>query len=248
MIPGNTSSQGKYADPPTSIVATAGNAQASIAFTLPVYDGKGDATYVVTASPGGATASGSSSPIVVTGLTNGTAYTFTVTTLTGYGVTAVSGSSNSATPVAPGPPPPPPPPPCSCTTPGPNGPPCAFVGYTCDPSVPTLSYEYYDCGCSQTCPGTGGYNQAYRDGVCGYVAPAPPPALPGCSCCVGTTAFEAECYGPGLSNYRYRYGVSYDGSCGASGGSGTGCSGACTGCSCPAFTDWGAWQYPGYGC
>jgi hypothetical protein len=29
---------------------------------------------------------------------------------------------------------------------------------------------YYDCGCSQTCPGTGGYNQGLRDGYCGYVA------------------------------------------------------------------------------
>jgi len=238
VIPGNTSGQGKYADPPTSIVATAGNAQVSVAFTLPVYDGKGDATYVATASPGGATASGSSSPIVVTGLTNGTAYTFTVTTLTGYGVSAVSGSSNSSTPVAPGPPPPPPPPPCSCASePWPNN--CSYVGYTC---VGTVSYEYYDCGCSQTCPGTGGYNGAYRDGVCGYTAP---PALPGCVCCVGTAAYEEECLPGGL---RYRTGVTYDGSCGASGSSGTSCSGACSGCSCPAFTDWNDWVYTGFGC
>jgi hypothetical protein len=98
---GNDASSGKYVDPPTSISATAGNAQATISFTLPTYDGKGVATYVATSSPGGLTGSGSSSPITVTGLTNGTAYTFTVTTLSGYGVSAVSVASNSATPVAP---------------------------------------------------------------------------------------------------------------------------------------------------
>ncbi len=170
MIPGNTSSQGKYADQPTSVSATAGNAQATVSFTLPTYDGKGDATYVATSSPGDFTASGSSSPITVTGLSNGTAYTFTVTTVTGYGVSAISSSSGSVTPVAPGPPPPPPPPPCSCASPAPGA--CSFVGYTCDG---TYRYEYYDCGCAQTCPGTGGYNGAQVNGACGYTAP---PACP----------------------------------------------------------------------
>lgn len=101
VIPGNTSSQGKYVDSPTSVSATAGNGEATITFTLPTYDGKGTATYLVTANPGGATASGSSSPITVTGLSNGTAYTFTTTTVSGYGVNSVSASSNSVTPVAP---------------------------------------------------------------------------------------------------------------------------------------------------
>jgi hypothetical protein len=167
VIPGNTSSQGKYADQPSSVSATAGNAQATVSFTLPAYDGKGVATYVATSSPGGITGSGSSSPITVTGLTNGTAYTFTVTTVTGYGVSATSGSSNSVTPVVPGPPPPPPPPPCSCASqPWPNN--CSFVGYTCDGQ---MRYDYYDCGCSQTCPGTGGYNGQYVNGYCGYSDP-----------------------------------------------------------------------------
>lgn len=103
MIPGNTSSQGKYVDPPTSVSASAGNAQATVTFTLPVYDGKGTATYVATASPGGATASGSSSPLVVTGLSNGTSYTFTVSTISGYGVSAASAASAAVTPTAPAP-------------------------------------------------------------------------------------------------------------------------------------------------
>ena len=48
----------------------------------------------------------------------------------------------------------------------------AGYGWTCDG---TMSYEYWTCGCTAgACPAEGGYNGAYRDGVCGYVAPAPP--------------------------------------------------------------------------
>ena len=103
MIPGNTSSQGKYVDPPTSVSASAGNGQATVSFTLPAYDGKQVATYVATSSPGGITGSGAGSPITVTGLSNGTTYTFTVSTISGYGVSATSAASNAATPTAPPP-------------------------------------------------------------------------------------------------------------------------------------------------
>jgi hypothetical protein len=53
--------------------------------------------YTVTSSPGGITATGSSSPITVSGLSTGTAYTFTVTATNANGSTA-SSASNSITP------------------------------------------------------------------------------------------------------------------------------------------------------
>jgi hypothetical protein len=84
---------------PTNVVATAGNGQASISFTAG-YTGGGTVTYTATSTPSGITATSASSPITVTGLTNGTAYTFTVrgTNTLGY-TSAESSSSNSVTPL-----------------------------------------------------------------------------------------------------------------------------------------------------
>ncbi len=84
---------------PTIGTATAGNAQASVAFTAPASDGGSPITgYTVTSNPGGLTGSGTGSPITVTGLTNGTAYTFTVTATNAVGTSAPSAASNSVTP------------------------------------------------------------------------------------------------------------------------------------------------------
>jgi uncharacterized protein (TIGR02145 family) len=84
---------------PTIGTATAGNAQASVTFTAPVSDGSSAITgYTVTSSPGGLTAPGSASPITITGLTNGTAYTFTVTATNAIGTSLASSASNSVTP------------------------------------------------------------------------------------------------------------------------------------------------------
>jgi uncharacterized protein (TIGR02145 family) len=81
-------------DPPTNPVATAGIAQASVAFTPPAFDGGSAITgYTVTSSPGSFTATGASSPLVVTGLTDGTAYTFTVVATNAAGNSVASTAS-----------------------------------------------------------------------------------------------------------------------------------------------------------
>ncbi len=88
-------------DPPSDVVATAGDGQASVAFTPPGTDnGAAVTSYTVTASPGGATASSTGSPITVTGLTDGTSYSFTVTSTNAAGPGPASIGSNSVTPAA----------------------------------------------------------------------------------------------------------------------------------------------------
>ncbi|WP_321384925.1 putative Ig domain-containing protein [Rhizobium sp.] len=88
-------------DAPTIGTATAGNGQATVSFTAPASDGGAAIShYTVTASPGGATATGTTSPITVTGLTNGTAYTFTVTATNSVETGDPSSASNSVTPTA----------------------------------------------------------------------------------------------------------------------------------------------------
>jgi uncharacterized protein (TIGR02145 family) len=89
-------------DPPTAVVATAGNASASVAFVAPTNNGGSAITgYAVTSSPGGITATGATSPINVTGLTNGTSYTFTVVATNAIGNSSPSTSSSAVTPSAP---------------------------------------------------------------------------------------------------------------------------------------------------
>jgi chitodextrinase len=88
---------------PQNVSATAGDAQATVMFTPPADNG-GSAIvqYEVKAWTGGTvvkSVNGTSSPIVVTGLTNGTAYTFTVTAKNADGAT--SAASAPSAPVTP---------------------------------------------------------------------------------------------------------------------------------------------------
>jgi hypothetical protein len=92
---------GAVSGAPTNVAGVAGNQQVTLSFTAPSYLGGSAITqYTATASPGGATAvsSGGSPSIIVTGLTNGTAYTFTVKATNGTGTSAASTASAAVTP------------------------------------------------------------------------------------------------------------------------------------------------------
>lgn len=94
----------KVANAPTIGTAADSKTDGSVkvAFTAPSCVGGGAITsYTAVANCGSKFGSGSSSPITVTGLTNCTAYTFTVYATNAYGPSAYSASSNSVTPTKP---------------------------------------------------------------------------------------------------------------------------------------------------
>ena len=87
---------------PVIVTVTAGDGRAEVHFAPPPDDGGSDIErYVVTAMPGEIVETGVASPILVAGLTNGTAYTFTVTAVNAAGPGAASHGAQ-ATPAAPG--------------------------------------------------------------------------------------------------------------------------------------------------
>lgn len=89
---------------PTGVSATAGDTQATVSFTAPTFLGvpPGITQYRVTSDPGAITETGSASPITVTGLTNGTSYTFSVQATNGvqFGPAGTSGGVTPAVPRA----------------------------------------------------------------------------------------------------------------------------------------------------
>ncbi len=82
---------------PTNVIATAGNAQVSVAFSFPNANGSPITSYTAQCT-GSATFTGPSSPIVVTGLANGTPVTCTVFATNGVGNGTASAPSNTVTP------------------------------------------------------------------------------------------------------------------------------------------------------
>ena len=87
---------------PTIGTATRSASQSiQITFTGPAnIGGSAITTYTATSNTGGFTGTSASSPVTVTGLTNGTAYTFTVTATNSFGTGPASSASNPATPYA----------------------------------------------------------------------------------------------------------------------------------------------------
>ena len=88
-------------DAPTNARALPGNAQATVSFTAPTNDGGSAITsYTVTSTPDGITATGSSSPITITGLTNETSYIFYVFATNSIGNSASGAPSSSVIPTS----------------------------------------------------------------------------------------------------------------------------------------------------
>jgi hypothetical protein len=83
---------------PTIGTATADIESASVVFTAATVGGPAT-TFTALSNPGSITGSGSSSPVTVSGLTAGTAYTFTVRGINATGNSEYSSASNSVTPL-----------------------------------------------------------------------------------------------------------------------------------------------------
>jgi subtilisin family serine protease len=86
---------------PLSVTATAGDTRVAVRWLTPASTGGSVITaYRATSTPGGFTCTTSTNACVVTELTNGTSYTFTVTATNAFGTSVASAPSAEVTPIA----------------------------------------------------------------------------------------------------------------------------------------------------
>ncbi|UJF34210.1 X2-like carbohydrate binding domain-containing protein [Paenibacillus hexagrammi] len=83
---------------PTNVVATAGKNQATVTFSIPADGGSSITGYEITTLPDNAKIQVTGSPAVITGLSNGVAYKFTVKAINQVGNSQASDPSNEVTP------------------------------------------------------------------------------------------------------------------------------------------------------
>jgi predicted phage tail protein len=136
---------------PTLTAADAGDAKVDLTWTAPTADGGATITgYTVTAAPGGATCTTNGAPgCTVTGLTNGTTYTFTVTATNAVGTGSPSNSLTARPATVPGAPT------LTDAAPGPNSVALAWQAPASNGGSPVTGYTVTASPGAATCTTTG---------------------------------------------------------------------------------------------